>query len=128
MNARMGPSGPRSRMPMSRSGPPLSMSPPVWRSANVVPRRGHGTANKSSRRKLSKNYMSSSNNMNMLMATSIPKRLPDMSMMSYDMSYDMSDVYSDQHSSLPVPSPIVPTTTQPKPCHIEMFSRTYLRG
>merc|ERR1712223_721338 len=124
MNARMGSSAPHSRMPMSRSGPPLLMSPPVWRSANVVPRRGHGTANKSARRKLSKNYMSSSNNLNMLMATSIPKRLPDMSMMPYD----MSDVYSDQHSSLPVPSPIVPTTTQPKPCQIEMFSRTYLRG
>merc|ERR1712038_961744 len=70
MNARMG-----------SSGPPLLMSSPVWRSANVVPRRGHGTANKSSRRKLSKNYMSSSNNLNMLMATSIPKQLPDMSMM-----------------------------------------------
>jgi len=119
MNARMGSSGPQSRSRM-----PILMSAPVWKSANVVPRRGHGTANKSSRRKLSKNYMSNSNNLNMLMATSIPKPLPDISMMSYD----MSDVYSDQHSWLPVSSPKVPTTTQPKPCQIEMFSRTYLRG
>ena len=58
------------------------------------------------------------------MATSVPKRLPHMSMMSYDTFYDDYD----QTSMLPVPSPTVPTTTQPQPCRIEMFSRTYLRG
>ena len=58
------------------------------------------------------------------MATSVPKRLPHMSMMSYDTFYDDYD----QTLMLPVPSRTVPTTTQPQPCQIEMFSRTYLRG